>query len=1447
MVKYSPKVTSTQKQNLSLGLQKNVRHSSITKFKSRVPFRPSSIASPASSQHIVASAPIDLFQMEGEISVDRFIQLPEVSALIKAGIILDVELDHPFELTALPNDPDIEEQWGLDNTGQSGGSAGADIAASDAWELQTTGAGIVGLIDTGIDFAHPDLIDNIWQNLAEDADGDGRVLEFINGAWELDPGDLDSTDADGNGYIDDLIGWDFVNDDNNPFDDNGHGTHIAGIIGARGNNGIGVSGVAWQTQIMALKAFGRRGNGSLSNILPAMEYARKMGVSLTNNSWGGLRYSRFLLDEIYAAKDLGQIFVAAAGNSGYYNPSSKVYPASYSAENIVSVAASDEKDRLARFSTYGSRNVDLAAPGQRIYSTLPGDDYGRKSGSSMAAGFVSGTFLLLKAADPGLTMSQLISRLLINIDPLPVLLGKVKTGGRLNVWKAVRDNQSQTSVSGLNASFSGPTASCVTSTLDFTNTSIIPNVQQTAISWQLNGQEVSTTLDLNYTFNTAGWYELKLVLTDPQGSSEMSTPIQITPLAGGLDLGPDTSLCASAYVLQTNTSFQDIRWMKLNCPTNTVCIGAEDFTVLDSLKFTAIGGNTAQFGSDYVLTDAQDVILEVSDKLVFSPQAAGTYRMHAIHHWAEITPVGMQAGNNIADISLGIDTCGAILPPHEFRVMDADLLGNEPYVSVQESGIYVLDITDACGNRASDTLILSLTPGCVWPGDINNDGQVSLIDFLSLGIANQEVGPQRPNASADWVGQPAPNWATSFDAANVLAPGLNHKYADANGDGAIDLSNDKAIISDNIGFFHNIDVPENGDGPTFYIEHENTIFSLDGDTAKIEIGIYLEGKNDTDVEDFYGIAFNLNFSDPVVEEPKLTPSTDWLGQMEHLTLFTDGSQSGFGAQFLPVDRRKAGFGMVSRNRRSSRGRGLIAGGGVVVIIDDIADTTETEFSSFTISSENIVLIDSLGRAISSPATSSLNTLSIDLNWIDPSCTELGLTDSDNDEICNLFDICPGFSDFEYPKDGLLEISDQGNLLRSNRIHFFNNKISLTEISAHINNLDIVAMGYESDSNYVAMVNDGAGTLANYRMRLLPNGGFLSTLLHADNRFALASQGSRVLGMAKLAEGSYLVAYSRGSLIDLYTLDLSPDGYFVNGQLRSSNSGLPMNMIGLAKKENNTYYLMHRDGGNSDALYEAELAPDWSFNLTLLRAESRSKDMTDFAFVAGRECPGCQNNCAFSFSAKLILEGPFDASAGLMDDVYRTDGLLSTTDPFGLNTILDPAILVPIDQNAVVDWLKIELRDALDPSQILASQAVLVQRDGDIIDKDGNLDISFDGLGDRNYYIAIKHSSHLGAMTAIPWDMTSNPFIDFTNPLTPVYSLGGEAMKNDNGVRVLWAGDANGDGKINAVDKNLYWIPQNGASFVYGSTWADLNMDGLINAIDLNFYWRFNNSLVEQIP
>ena len=335
-----------------------------------------------------------------------------LQSVAQAVGVINVMPDYKLQIATTPNDPRFSELYGLENNGSTG-VADADIDASLAWDYGTSSSVVVAVIDTGVDYTHPDLASNIWVNPGEIA-GNG-------------------IDDDGNGFVDDIRGWDFANNDADPFDDNGHGTHVAGTIGAVGNNGIGITGVAWEVDIMPLKFLGRDGSGFLSDAVEAVNYAAANGAKIINASFGGGGFSSMMQNAILNFQNMGGIFVAAAGNESNNNDTRPSYPANYNLPSVISVAASTSSDTLASFSNYGTATVDIAAPGSSILSTLPGNRYGRFSGTSMAAPHVAGALALLWGQDPTLSSTELIDLVMTTTDDV---LTNRTTHGRLNVGNA---------------------------------------------------------------------------------------------------------------------------------------------------------------------------------------------------------------------------------------------------------------------------------------------------------------------------------------------------------------------------------------------------------------------------------------------------------------------------------------------------------------------------------------------------------------------------------------------------------------------------------------------------------------------------------------------------------------------------------------------------------------------------------------------------------------------------------------------------------------------------------------------------------------------------------------------------------------------------------------------------------------------------------------------------
>jgi subtilisin family serine protease len=407
--------------------------------------------------------------------------------------VVSVEPNFVYKAVELSNDPlyTSGSLWGMysgdtPTVGPAGTTNQFGSQAEQAWNLGHIGSSrvVVGVVDTGIDYTHPDLYLNIYLNQGEiktlsfygsltDVDGDGLItfrdlndpansafVTDVNANGRIDAGDLlndvrweNGVDNDGNGFVDDLIGWDFVNNDNDPKDDQYHGTHVAGTIGAIGSNGAGVVGVNWKIQLMPLKFLNSGGSGYLSDAISAIDYYTAETLSKdvafnansptmflgTNNSWGGGGLSTLLLNSIVAGANANNHFLAAAGNSGLDNNYYSFYPANYSTlagagwEAVTSVASLSSNGSLSGFSNYGSTSVDLGAPGEGIMSTFPSGNYQSISGTSMATPHVTGALASFLSSFPTANRRDLRNVLLTTASPTPSLNGVVASNGRLNV------------------------------------------------------------------------------------------------------------------------------------------------------------------------------------------------------------------------------------------------------------------------------------------------------------------------------------------------------------------------------------------------------------------------------------------------------------------------------------------------------------------------------------------------------------------------------------------------------------------------------------------------------------------------------------------------------------------------------------------------------------------------------------------------------------------------------------------------------------------------------------------------------------------------------------------------------------------------------------------------------------------------------------------------------
>jgi len=320
---------------------------------------------------------------------------------------LTCEPNYVVETTRGADDFYLGSLWGM-----------SAIQAPAAWDVSTGSSDVtVAVIDTGIEYTHPDLAANIAVN-------SGEVP--TNGI-----------DDDRNGFVDDVYGYDFINNDANPLDDHYHGTHCAGTIGAVGNNGLGVAGVAWNVKLMPIKVLSGSGSGSIASVVAGINYAVTRGVKIVSMSLGTSSYSQTLEDAIENAKHQGVLIVAAAGNSGQNSDLYPLYPAASAQDNVISVAASNQSDGLATFSNYGATSVDLAAPGVSILSTTLAAGYGYASGTSMATPHVAGMAAILKSVNPELSYVGLKNALIQGVDSLPAFNAKTVSGGRANLYRSL--------------------------------------------------------------------------------------------------------------------------------------------------------------------------------------------------------------------------------------------------------------------------------------------------------------------------------------------------------------------------------------------------------------------------------------------------------------------------------------------------------------------------------------------------------------------------------------------------------------------------------------------------------------------------------------------------------------------------------------------------------------------------------------------------------------------------------------------------------------------------------------------------------------------------------------------------------------------------------------------------------------------------------------------------
>ncbi len=380
------------------------------------------------------------FSYEGQSDSDELASRSQSSVKSKSfdadgrefenSVILNQTQQINDEPSVLFNDPAIAQAWGIKKT-----------SAPKAWAISKGSKNVVvAIIDTGADVRHEDLKNNIWRNPGESGlDQRGRD-KASNGV-----------DDDGNSFIDDVNGWNFVSNSNDLSDNHGHGSHIAGIIGAEGDNSKGISGISPNVSMMILKYFDPKvpNTDNLKNTIRAMQYATQMGAQIINYSGGGTDFSKEEFEAVKAAEKKGILFVAAAGNEHSNSDTNHYYPADYKLSNIISVTAINPSTEVLASSNWGTETVDIAAPGQNISSTLPGNFYGLMTGTSQATAFVSGAAALIKANKPSFKYSDLKKHVLATGDINPSLMQKTRTSRQLNLYKCLTVLDQNVAISGI--------------------------------------------------------------------------------------------------------------------------------------------------------------------------------------------------------------------------------------------------------------------------------------------------------------------------------------------------------------------------------------------------------------------------------------------------------------------------------------------------------------------------------------------------------------------------------------------------------------------------------------------------------------------------------------------------------------------------------------------------------------------------------------------------------------------------------------------------------------------------------------------------------------------------------------------------------------------------------------------------------------------------------------